>query len=80
MGDLKGISEPLSDSIEDIPMPPQFNEDGSGALPAEEQKTENNFWKGILVGVSVWVGVVISLLSAYFLCKKNSAVSAESQS
>ena len=73
-------SEPLSDSIEDIPMPPEFNEHGSGSLPAEEQKKENNFWKGILVGISIWVGVIISLLTAYFLCKKNSAVSAESQS
>ena len=29
--DLKDIYEPISDSIEDIPLPPQFNEDGSGA-------------------------------------------------
>ena len=75
----RGSSEPLSDSIEGIPMPPQFDEDGTGAQ-SEEQKSENKFWKGIMVGVSVWVGVVISLLSAYFLCKKNSVVSAESQS
>ena len=76
----RSSSEPLSDSIEDIPMPPQFNEDGTGAKPAEEQKSENKFWKGIMVGVSVWVGVIISLLSAYFLCKKNSVVSEESHS
>ena len=73
----RGYSDPLSDSIDDIPIPPQFNEDGQ---PSEEQKSENRFWKGIMVGIAVWVGVVISLLSAYFLCKKNSVVSAESHS
>ena len=75
---LESIPEPQSDSIEDIPIPPAFNEDGTGAKPGKDEKKENTFWKGVLIGVSIWVGVVISLLSAYFLCKKNSPVSSES--
>mgnify|MGYP001172455630 FL=1 len=78
---LESIPEQMPDSIEDIPMPPEFNEDGTGASPADEQKKENTFWKGLMIGVAVWIGVVISLLSAYFLCKKRSStVSIESQS
>lgn len=72
--------EAVPDSIEDIPLPPEFNEDGTGSNPPEEQKSENKFWKGVLIGVSAWVGVVIALLSAYCLCRKNSVISVEQQS
>jgi hypothetical protein len=53
-----------------IPTPPQFNEDGTGSKPPTEQKKENAFWNGVIVGVVIWIGVLVTLGALYFCCCK----------
>ena len=66
------VEDPIED-LESFPTPPEFNEDGTGSKPPSEQKKENAFWNGVIVGVIIWAGIIIGLLGLYFCCKKSTS-------
>ena len=61
-------------------MPPQFNEDGTGEKPPLDQKKENAFYKGIGVGIGVFVGILGAIVALWYcFCKKDNAISEAEQ-
>ena len=72
-------SMPTQEMADDIPLPqepPQFNEDGTGSKPPTDQKKENAFWSGMMVGVAIFTGVIVSIALLFLCCKKRGTVSA----
>ena len=72
------VSVPV-EMADDIPVPqqpPQFNEDGTGSKPPTDQKKENAFWSGLMVGVAIFSGIIVALALLYLCCKKRGSVAA----